>query len=248
MALGQLGAVRAMDQGDVGEGGHVPAQGLVDQRLSRGVVEVVVAADDVGDAHVVVVGDHGEIVGRRAVGAQQHQVVEVAVLEHHPPLHQIVDHRLAVQRPRETDDVGAEVGAFPRLAAAPGGTQGVAVGAGLLAGCLEFVGGHVAAVGAARGQQLVHHGLMALHAGILEGHFAVGLQPHPVETVEDGLHGGVGGARPIGVFDPQQELAAGVFRVKVVEQSRAGAAYMQGTCGGRGETGDDGLGVGHRDC
>ena len=58
--------------------GHGPAQRLVDQRLARGVVQVVVAADHVGDAHVVVVDHHGEVVGRRAVGAQQDQVVELA--------------------------------------------------------------------------------------------------------------------------------------------------------------------------
>ena len=40
---------------------------------------MVVAADDMGDAHVVIVDHDREIVGRRAVGAQDDQVVELLV-------------------------------------------------------------------------------------------------------------------------------------------------------------------------
>ena len=36
--------------------------------------EVVLAADDVGDLHRGVVDDHGEVVERRAVGADDHEV------------------------------------------------------------------------------------------------------------------------------------------------------------------------------
>ncbi len=57
---------------------------------------MVVAADDVGDAHVVVVDHDREHVGRRAVGAQQDEVVEVLVLPDDAALHLIVDHGLAV--------------------------------------------------------------------------------------------------------------------------------------------------------
>ena len=57
--------------------------------------QVVVAADDVGDAHVVVVDDDREHVGRRAVGAQEDEVVEVLVLEDDAALHLVLDHGLA---------------------------------------------------------------------------------------------------------------------------------------------------------
>ena len=75
---------------------HVPAERLVDLRLARGVGEVVVAADDVRDAHVVVVDDDGEHVGRRAVGAQQDEVVEILVLPDDAALDRVLDHRLAL--------------------------------------------------------------------------------------------------------------------------------------------------------
>ena len=73
----------------------MPAERVVDVLLPGGIGEVIVAADDVGDAHVVVVDDDGEHVGRRAVGAQQHEVVEVLVLPDHAALHLILDHGLA---------------------------------------------------------------------------------------------------------------------------------------------------------
>ena len=76
--------------------GTLPAERLVDLRLAGGVGQMVVAADDVGDAHVVVVDDDGEHVGRRAVGAQQDEVVEILVLPHDPALHLVLDDRLAL--------------------------------------------------------------------------------------------------------------------------------------------------------
>jgi predicted DNA-binding protein with PD1-like motif len=42
---------------------------------------VVVAADDVGDAHVVVVDDDGQHVGGYAVRAQDDDIVEILVRE-----------------------------------------------------------------------------------------------------------------------------------------------------------------------
>ena len=70
MALGELGAVRPVDHRQVGEGRQGPIQGAVDEALAGGVAEVIVAADDVGDPHVVVVSDDGEVVGRGAIRPQ----------------------------------------------------------------------------------------------------------------------------------------------------------------------------------
>ena len=54
---------------------------LQDQHLLGRVGVVVGAADDVGDAHVVVVDHDRQVVERRAVGARDHQVVLERVLE-----------------------------------------------------------------------------------------------------------------------------------------------------------------------
>ena len=63
MALGELLAVRPTDHGQVRERRRRVAERLVDEHLTRGVGEVVVAADDVGDLHVRVVAHDGEVVG-----------------------------------------------------------------------------------------------------------------------------------------------------------------------------------------
>ena len=106
VALRQLGAVGPVDQRHVREDRHLPAHGRVDLRLARGVGQVVDAADDVRDLHVVVVDDDGEIVGRGAVAAQDDEVVELLVGEHDAALHLIVDHGLALARRLEPDHVG----------------------------------------------------------------------------------------------------------------------------------------------
>jgi hypothetical protein len=69
---------------------HRRAERLQDVDLARRVVDVVVAADDVRDAHVPVIDDDAEIVGRRAVGARDDQVVEFAVGDLDAPLDEVI--------------------------------------------------------------------------------------------------------------------------------------------------------------
>ena len=56
-----------------------PAHRPDDRELAEGVVEMVVAADDVGHAHVVIVDHHREHVGRAAVRAQQDEIVDLGI-------------------------------------------------------------------------------------------------------------------------------------------------------------------------
>ena len=83
MALGELFAVGAQNHGDVGERRHGRTEGLVNHDLTRGVGQVVVAADDVGDLHHGVVDDGREVVRGRAVGAEDDKVVELLGVKGH---------------------------------------------------------------------------------------------------------------------------------------------------------------------
>ena len=47
---------------------------------------MIVAADDVRDPHVEVVDDDAEVVGRRAVGTRDHEIVELGVGDLDAPL------------------------------------------------------------------------------------------------------------------------------------------------------------------
>ena len=95
VALGELLAVGAQDHGDVGERGHGRAEGLVDHDLARGVGQVIVAADDVGDLHHGVVDDGREVVRGRAIGAEDDEVVELLGVEGHLAMDGVVDHDVA---------------------------------------------------------------------------------------------------------------------------------------------------------
>ena len=80
------------------------AECLEHVHLPRGVVEVIIATDDVRDAHVEVIDHHAEVVGRRAVGARDDEVIELGVLERDRSVHQVLDHDRAVQRILEAHD------------------------------------------------------------------------------------------------------------------------------------------------
>ena len=153
--LGELGAVRAVDQRNVGVERRLPAQREEELGLAKGVGEVVVPPDRVGDPHVVVVDDDREHVGRRAVGAQQHHVVERAVADPDRSLHQVVDHGLAFLRRAEADD-GIDAGrCLGRIALAPAPVveRRAAGGAGVCAHGLQLFRRAVAAIGPAGGEQ-----------------------------------------------------------------------------------------------
>ena len=180
----------------------------VDLHLPRGVGQVVVAADDVGDAHVVVVDDDREHVGRIAVRAQQHQVVELLVGEDDLALHLVVDDRLAVLARAQAD---RRLDARRRLrgvavAPAPVVAHRLAFGARLGAHLLELLLARVAAIGAARGEHLLDDLAVAVGARELADRLAVPSQPEPGEPVEDRLDRRFGRAFAVGVLDPSRNL------------------------------------------
>ena len=57
---------------------------------------MVVAADHVGDAHVVIVDHHRKHVGRRSIRAEQDEIVDLGILDGDPTLHLVVDNGLAL--------------------------------------------------------------------------------------------------------------------------------------------------------
>ena len=77
--LGELLPVLAQHRGHVRVHRRLGAERADDVDLPRRVVDVIVAADHVRDPHVEVVDDDAEVVGRRAVGARDDEVVELGV-------------------------------------------------------------------------------------------------------------------------------------------------------------------------
>src|SRR5260221_343854 len=103
VALERLGPVGPMDERNMRNRGHLPAERVVDLGLPRSVGEMVVAPDDVGHAHIVIVDHHRQHVCRRAVGTQEHEIVEVLVLPNDSALHLIFNRGLAGKRRPQAD-------------------------------------------------------------------------------------------------------------------------------------------------
>ena len=171
---------------------------------------MIVAADHMGDAHVVVVDHHRQHVGRVAVAAQQHEVVEVLVLPDHAALDLVLDHGLAGLRRLQPDRRLHAGGGLGRVAVAPHPVieAGAALGARLLAHRRELLRRGVAVIGLAVGEQLL--GDLAVPGGAAElvDDVAVPIELQPFQPVQNGADGGFGRALAVGVLDPQQHLAA----------------------------------------
>ena len=103
VAFRKLGAVRPVNQRDVGEFGHRPAEPRVDLGLPGGVGQVIGAANDVRDAHVMVIDHDRQIVRRVAVRSEDDQIVEILVRKGDESLHMVIDDRLAFARRLEAN-------------------------------------------------------------------------------------------------------------------------------------------------
>ncbi len=185
VALAEPRLVGAENQRHVAERGQVVAERLIEQDLARGVREMIVAADDVRDAHLRVVDDDTEVVGRGAVGAQNDEIVELGVLEDDGPFDEIVDDGFAVLRPAETHGVrtrvvtGREVAARPVVdGLLPRGERGGALR-------VEIGRAAVARIGAAFAQQAL--GLRDVHGSALalKERTLVPRDLEPLETFDD---------------------------------------------------------------
>ena len=217
-----------------------PAHRADDRELAEGVVEMVVAADHVGHAHVVVVDHHRQHVGRAPVRAEQDEIVELYVLNRDPALDLVVDRRFALARGLEPDDEGLVALLLGDVAPRAFDAERPALGLGPLALRGEFFLRHVAAIGVAATQHLVGDFRVAGPELRLVIFVAVPIEPEPAHAVEDRVDRLGGRAGLVGIFDAQQELAAMVAGVEPVEQGRARAPDVQKTGRGGRETGDDG--------
>ena len=239
MALGQFGPVGAVDQRDVSEPRQSPVHGLEDLHLPERVGQVIVAADDVRNPHVVIVHHNGVQIRGSPVAAQDDHVIHLGVGDADGALHQVLDHCFAFPG-RFQPDGGLHANRSLRRIPVPP-TPIVARRPLFLDGLFphlpQFLGGAVAIVGFAGGQQRVCHLRVTRGAGRLEYRLFVAIQSEPVQAFEDHAGGFVGGAFPVGVLHPQQKRAVVVAAIQEIEQRGAGAADMQQAGGAGGEAG-----------
>ena len=156
-----------------------PVHRADDAELTKGVIEVIVTADDVGHAHVVIVDDDGEHVGRCAVRAEQDHVVEFGILHGDGALHAIGNRRRALALGLEPDDVREAGRCGRRIGIAPRALQPERelLGLGLGAGRGELLLRHEAGISVPARHHRARDLGMALGAGKLEDGITVPVEP-----------------------------------------------------------------------
>ena len=94
------------DEGHVREPGRRDTEGLEEQHVLRCVRDVIIPANHMRDLHVDVVDDHREMVGGVPIRAQNHERLEVCIVEADGAVHLIVKRGGAF---RDTESDGAFV-------------------------------------------------------------------------------------------------------------------------------------------
>src|SRR5581483_3406649 len=155
-----------------------------------------------------------EVVGRRAVAAQNDHIVELAVGDDDAALHPVLDDGFALARRLDAHG-GADAGRrLPGIAITPGALDGLwapgrtlllpgqlALGDNGLVHGRELGRGQVAAIGPAGVQHLRGHLAMPVGACKLIERLAVPIELEPAQTVEDRLDRRLGRALAVGVLD-----------------------------------------------
>ncbi len=230
--------------------GQVPAEGAVQQHvLGRG-RDPLLAADDVGDAHEVIVDHVRQVVGRKPIGFDQHLIVDLGIGDGDGSAQAVVEHRLALVGHRQAHHVGL-AGGSPRLrrgriqsATTPIISQVSFLGRHLLAAQgVETLARAKATVGRTGLEQARHVlGVDGQALGLAIGpEFAahvgafVPLEAEPAQGAKDGLLAARGRARAVGVLDPQHEGASVAAREGQVEQGHVGGPHVGVARGARGD-------------
>ena len=209
------------------------AQRLVEQNLLGRVRNMIGAADDVGDPHIHVVGDHAQVVGGTAIGAQQHEVFQFGVGELYSAENGVVEKRAARLGHGKADGRGLScspaAGAFfaRNLAAGSFVAWRAACGGCSRAALLQFFLGAKAIIGVSGGYEFrrilaVHFDALSLMVGAF-----IPVEAEPAHALQNALDHFRGGALEIGVFNAQDQGPAIVPGEQPVEQRRAGSAHVQ---------------------
>ena len=87
------------------EGGPLPLEGLVDEHMHWRARQPLFATDHMRNAHEVIVHDVGEVVSGHAVALEEHLVIDVGAVYHHPSTYDVLEAHLGVARHFQPDHV-----------------------------------------------------------------------------------------------------------------------------------------------
>ena len=203
----------------------VETERVAQQQVLRRAVQVLLAAKYVRDRHVGVVHDVGQQERGRAVGAQQHEVLDVRVLDTDLAADEVVERGGAIVRRAEAQGptgAGTETSVTTETVVAGLPSRRLVAGLHLLRRAL-------AVVRLRRAGELLGRGEVQVEPiGLVHG-LTVGLEPQPVEHVEDVARELRTIALGVGVLHAQEVFAALLTGEHPVGQRTAGATDVQVT-------------------
>src|SRR3989338_11265818 len=104
MPLRELRAIRPEDQREMGIVRVREPEHLLDEELLRGIGDVVLAADDVADLHLVVINHRGKIIERRLEVLCQRKIPEQGRIGANIPANSIRENNLTLRFVPKTDN------------------------------------------------------------------------------------------------------------------------------------------------
>jgi hypothetical protein len=220
----------------MGELRRASTGGFEDQDMLKGVGEVVLAADDVADANVDVVGAGGEMVGGHAIAAEEGEIFDVGGGFGLRAVDSVGEMNLVAGFARHTEAEGKRIasgGATIAFGAGKIGHAGIeepsALGAGFFA--VAGVGGGEVAVGETFFKDRPGDFAMEVEAlGLLV--FLVPTEVEPAQAVEYGGDGGVGVALDVGIVETEDHGAIVMAGIEPVKDKGAGATDVEKSGGG----------------
>ena len=251
VALAQL-VLRVLHNGRaVDIDGLLPAERLVQQVVLGRAGKILAAADDMGDAHQVIVHNIGKVVGGHTVSLDQNLVIQLLDIDLDVAVDNIVKAGHAALGDFLADDIrltGGQLGG--NLLGGEAAAMSVIVGH-LAGGALRLVHFVQALLGAEAVVRLA--GLDQLLGILLEHAHALALdigadraadvgalvpgQAGGLQRIVDNVCGTLDQTALVGVLNAQDKGAAVVARLQIGVQSRAQIAYMHIACGGRRKAG-----------
>src|SRR6266853_737004 len=206
---------------------------------------MIVATDYVRDIHVEVVYDDPEVVGRNAVGAKEHQIIELRVRHGDRALDDVVKNYVAFVRIAKANDRSPvpgrhEAGGFRALRTpAPIVARLLTARARALAHRIELFLGRPTVVSLSPRDEPVRDLRVARKPLHLKERAFVPVEPEPAHRVEVRLHRNFGRALKVRVLDAQDEFAAVLSGVRPGEESGPPPADMEVAGRARSKTGSD---------
>ena len=231
----------------------LPAEGVIQQVVLRGGGQVLAAADDVGNAHQVVIHNVGKVVGRHTIGLDQNLVIQlldidldVAVDHIVKPGHAGLGNLLADDIRLTRSQLGGDFlgGQIAAVAVIVGHFAG---GALCLVHFVQALLGAEAVVGFALCHQLLgilleHTHALALHVGADRAAHIGALVPGQASGLQravDDIGSALNKTALVGILNAQDEGAAVVAGLQIGVQRGAQVAHVHIARGGRRKTSAD---------